>query len=76
MNSQRKRRKRQQIRERDGDCCHWCNRYLWEYEMTLDHLTPLRWGGDHSNNNLVIACFRCNNFRGDSFSPPSYLGFV
>lgn len=69
MNSERKRRKRQQIRERDGDCCHWCNQYLWEWEMTLDHLIPISRGGSHSNDNLVIACFTCNNSRGNSFCP-------
>lgn len=72
MNSERKRRKKQQLRERDGDCCHWCCVYLYDWEMTLDHLIPVSYGGGNSNDNLVISCYRCNNRRGNSLGSPYY----
>ncbi len=33
--------------------------------MTFDHYIPLSKGGDHSENNIVLACFACNQEKGD-----------
>jgi 5-methylcytosine-specific restriction endonuclease McrA len=30
----------------------------------LDHVEPLYWGGDHTVENLVPACLRCNRSKG------------
>jgi 5-methylcytosine-specific restriction endonuclease McrA len=41
--------------------------------MTLEHLVPVVLGGTHDLWNLALACFQCNNARGDSpfeFTPP------
>ncbi|OYD93984.1 hypothetical protein CDG76_18700 [Nostoc sp. 'Peltigera membranacea cyanobiont' 210A] len=44
--------------------------------MTLDHLMPISYGGGHSNDNLVISCFRCNNLRGNTFDYPDCCRIV
>lgn len=33
--------------------------------ITLDHIIPLRKGGDHSDGNLVACCHWCNWSKGD-----------
>ncbi len=32
---------------------------------TLDHVQPLSRGGSHDADNLVAACHRCNQWKGD-----------
>ena len=44
-----------------------------ELNMTLEHVLPVVRGGTHELWNLVLACFQCNNRRGDcpdDFDPP------
>lgn len=59
---------------RDGGRCTWCGRPVQRVRVhrglptdaaTLDHLTPRAHGGPLSPDNLVLACFACNNARGD-----------
>ncbi|MHC5676029.1 HNH endonuclease [Nostoc sp.] len=76
MNSERKRRKKQQIKDRNGNCYHWCNKHLWHLQITLDHLMPISYGGGHSNDNLVISYFRCNNLRGNTLDYPDCYQIV
>lgn len=35
---------------------------------TLEHVVPRCHGGPDDESNIVIACFECNNSRGDGFS--------
>jgi 5-methylcytosine-specific restriction endonuclease McrA len=51
---------------RDGFRCAYCGRDLSDAaprELSLDHLVCREAGGDHSNANLVTACYRCNSQR-------------
>jgi 5-methylcytosine-specific restriction endonuclease McrA len=53
------------VRAVGGDrCC------LPEEKLTLDHLKPKSRGGSNSLENLRLACFPCNNSRGNSLYPP------
>ena len=72
----RKRRIRVEILlERDGTRCTWCCREMLDLpieprqdcrlHMTLEHLKPVSLGGSHDLINLALACFECNNARGD-----------
>jgi hypothetical protein len=42
-----------------GACCY-CGSAL---DLTLDHLIPQFKGGDHSADNLVVACRSCNSSK-------------
>ena len=42
---------------------------------TIDHIVPRCHGGTHYWNNLVLACFHCNNRRG-SQSAEAWLRLV
>jgi 5-methylcytosine-specific restriction endonuclease McrA len=54
---------RKNILKRDGGVCQYCGTATGV--MTVDHVIPrLRGGGDNWEN-LVCACDRCNNKKGD-----------
>lgn len=46
--------------------CFYCKRELTWKTITLDHVIPKSRGGPDTVDNLVIACARCNNKKGDS----------
>lgn len=39
-------------------------------ERTIEHLLPKSLGGSNALSNLRLACFTCNNSRGNSLFPP------
>lgn len=45
-----------------GNVCAYCLRPAPMLEM--DHVIPLSRGGEHTIDNLVPACSRCNNTKG------------
>lgn len=63
--------------ERDRKRCNWCDRVTRIVKpkaghnppsdmATIDHIvTKLRGGGDNPEN-VMLACFRCNNRRGNT----------
>lgn len=53
---------RQNIFRRDGYSCQYCGS---KQDLTLDHVLPRSRGGKSSWTNLVTACKRCNNKKGD-----------
>lgn len=48
--------------ERYGHVCAYCGKY----GDTLDHVVPRARGGKHAWDNVVVACFKCNNTKSDS----------
>ena len=58
--------KLQTVRERYAFCCGYC--WISETdvggELTVDHFHPVSGGGDDSDENLVYACVRCNQYKG------------
>lgn len=44
--------------------CYYCNLYVSKKKRTIDHKTPLKKGGSHSVNNIVMACRKCNCSKG------------
>lgn len=59
-----------------GDTCFWCGKtVLLDVEQehpdraTVDHLIPVSRGGGGGRENLRVACYRCNNRRGDRVGP-------
>jgi 5-methylcytosine-specific restriction endonuclease McrA len=61
------------LRKRDGDQCAYCDNSLIfgktnGYEplkATIDHVLPLSLGGEHSWDNVVLACSACNSSKGN-----------
>jgi 5-methylcytosine-specific restriction endonuclease McrA len=57
--------KRLRIYTRDKFRCQYCGVKGTASELTLDHILPRSRGGDNSPINVVTACLKCNNRKGD-----------
>ncbi|MBM4157806.1 MAG: HNH endonuclease [Ignavibacteria bacterium] len=53
---------RKNILRRDKHKCQYCSSSA---NLTVDHIIPKSKGGEDSWENLVTACIRCNNKKGD-----------
>ena len=54
---------RKNVLIRDGYQCQYCSSRRGP--MTVDHIVPKMMGGEERWHNLVCACSRCNNRKGD-----------
>lgn len=52
---------RSRIFKRDDYCCRYCG--ARGVKLECDHVVPICQGGDHSDENLVAACFTCNRSK-------------
>jgi 5-methylcytosine-specific restriction endonuclease McrA len=52
---------RNMVIKRDESRCQYCNLYLTQYQITIDHIIPKSQGGISSFANCVVACQSCNN---------------
>ena len=59
--------KHSSVRVRYDTCCGYCG--VSEIDaggaLTIDHYEPVVAGGDDSDENLVYACIRCNQYKAD-----------
>jgi 5-methylcytosine-specific restriction endonuclease McrA len=53
---------RREVLRRDHNSCQYCGS---KKSLTLDHVIPRSQGGPHTWNNVVIACERCNSYKGN-----------
>ena len=44
--------------------CYWCNTKIIDNNYHIDHYVPISKGGEHSNDNLVLSCPKCNLTKG------------
>ena len=69
VNVRRKRRetamKRARIYIRDRYRCQYCGEHKSAADLTLDHILPRAQGGATTPQNLVSACVRCNQRKGN-----------
>ena len=56
---------RRTVLARDGYACQYCGRQPEKSDLTLDHVLPRCRGGKTSWNNMVTACKRCNQRKGN-----------
>ena len=69
----RYKRLRRRAHDREGGLCFYCNVCVdsfgdpfSRYAPTIDHIVPKSQGGQkRSMINVVLACYSCNNERGD-----------
>ena len=55
---------RKNILRRDGHRCQYCG--ATSAPITVDHVVPKSLGGRDTWDNLVAACVRCNNVKGNT----------
>ncbi|MCU0240418.1 MAG: HNH endonuclease [Pyrinomonadaceae bacterium] len=69
VNMHRKRRettmKRARIYIRDRYRCQYCGEHKNASDLTLDHILPRAQGGESTPQNLVSACIKCNQRKGN-----------
>ncbi|MEH1777094.1 HNH endonuclease [Nostoc sp.] len=61
-----RREKLPRLIEKYGDRCFWCECHLTPEIMTIDHYIPLSLGGSNKTDNLRLACYGCNQKRGNA----------
>ena len=54
---------RKNVLRRDRHKCQYCGRK--SQPLTVDHIIPRQFGGKQAWDNLVCACIRCNNKKGN-----------
>lgn len=59
---------------RDSYTCQYCGRHFPENYLTLDHVTPRSKGGPKSWENIVTACKKCNQIKGNQL--PREAGMI
>jgi 5-methylcytosine-specific restriction endonuclease McrA len=57
--------RRAQIYMRDGYRCQYCGEHKVALALTLDHILPRAQGGNSMPENLVTACEKCNQRKGN-----------
>ena len=56
---------RKGVFQRDQNICQYCSKKFTDKELTLDHMLPKSRGGQNTWENLVSACKKCNQKKGD-----------
>jgi 5-methylcytosine-specific restriction endonuclease McrA len=60
---------RSEVRERAKGCCEYCllpeEHAFFPHEP--DHIIANKHGGQSSADNLALACFDCNRFKGSDY---------
>ncbi len=62
---------RKNILRRDNHRCQYCG--ATDVPLTIDHIIPKARGGEDTWENLITACVRCNNKKGDRLLDESHL---
>jgi len=63
--TKRKLKTKMTVFRRDNEKCIYCSSPLTLETMTLDHFITKGKGGNFCSSNLVLACYKCNQNRGN-----------
>jgi len=87
--SHKKRPSKKTVWHRDMGMCQYCEKNLSLKDSTIDHVVPRSKDGDHTWENVVIACRKCNQKKGSRLlrdcsmslrskpkKPPTYVPFL
>lgn len=61
---------RKELMIQQGGRCAYCGRYMVMVKTsprfaTFDHVVPASKGGRWGDHNIVLACWLCNQYKGD-----------
>jgi hypothetical protein len=61
---------RRLVFERAGGCCEYCRMHTEDrlLPFEIDHVIAEKHGGATSADNLCLACYRCNGFKGSDIA--------
>jgi 5-methylcytosine-specific restriction endonuclease McrA len=69
-----KRLTRREVFRRDQQTCQYCGKET--KSLTLDHVVPRHRGGKHVWDNVVSACFQCNNRKAGRTPPEAGMNLI
>ena len=57
---------RKHVWQRANGCCEYCGIHEEDsfYRHEIDHILPIKHGGNTVPNNLALSCFYCNRYKG------------
>lgn len=67
---------RQNIFLRDNHQCQYCGKKVSEKKLTIDHVIPISKGGRHEWDNVVAACSKCNNRKGNKLADQADMALL
>ena len=53
-----------EVFKRDNFTCQYCGRMAPDVVLEIDHINPVKNGGDNNIMNLITSCFECNRGKG------------
>jgi len=58
------------VMQRAGSCCEYCRQEVADrlLPFEIDHVIAEKHGGATNVDNLCLACFRCNGFKGSDIA--------
>lgn len=56
--------------ERAGGCCEYCRMNVSDrlFPFEIDHIIAEKHGGETNEDNLCLACYRCNGYKGSDIA--------
>jgi hypothetical protein len=61
---------RQAVYTRSNGCCEYCR--ISQLDATssfhIDHIRPVKHGGSNESDNLCLACYQCNRYKGSNYA--------
>ena len=57
-------RVRLRILQRDNFICAYCKKKVSQEKAHIDHIIPQSKGGSNKDENLTVACWKCNTMKG------------
>jgi hypothetical protein len=56
------------VRQRAGNCCEYCrlSQIGQLVRFQVDHIIAVKHGGTDTEDNLCLACYDCNTFKGSN----------
>jgi 5-methylcytosine-specific restriction endonuclease McrA len=67
---------RRNLYARDNNRCQYCGKHYSTKELTLDHVVPRVQGGEHTWQNLVCACVKCNAKKGGRTPEQAHMHLI
>lgn len=66
---------RKNVLHRDDYTCQYCGKKM-SSSLTVDHIIPKSRGGRHYWDNVVTACLRCNNKKGNKTPKEANMSLI
>lgn len=66
IDSKDEKRMKEEVWEESGYCCYICEKQMHcdHPDLTIDHITPKRYGGSLLKENMACCCKQCNEEKG------------